>query len=165
MCDPTQRTNQLLCGRQRKTINIIPGCTQPTCTYQTEQLHDTETIQIIKEAYDFGNEPQTSCTNCPDNIQLEWDRYIQTRANINVLRIYELCKDPGKTIVEITIQPHEGVTAKNIRLYEYIPKQCISSLQAFLTEYTQGTVSIIAVGGSVTLNSSLGLGSSCSTIT
>ena len=112
------------------SVSVIPGCFQPECTYFPVEPNDLEAAKTINDAVKFGNANRADCptTNCPDNANAEWNNFIRTKPNVEILRKYELCKEEGKTNVEIIIKPKGDAEFEQFRYYEYIPKDCIKEL-------------------------------------
>jgi hypothetical protein len=110
-------------------VDIIPGCYQVECTLIPQKIPTDEAQQILNEFFNFD------CERCPTDVLKDVQDYQRTLENLNVYRRYTYCPDTGFTKVEIIISPKEGV-ARNFRYYEYIPKECVDDLNAYLESLT-----------------------------
>jgi len=120
-------------------VSVFSGCLQPECTLIPLDTSIEDAAGIIREAENFGN--VEFCKNCPKGVPGEFAKFIQTRENAEIFRKYEVCKEDGKTIVEIIIRPKGNAVLKNFKFYESIPKNCISDLETYLSS-VEGDVSI-----------------------
>lgn len=107
-------------------VSIVPGCYQTECTLIPQKIPQDEAQQILNDFSEFY------CERCPTDIFNEVDDYVQTLQNLNMYRRYTYCPDTGKTKVEIIISPKDERIIRNFRFYEYIPKECVASLNETL---------------------------------
>ena len=108
-------------------LSLVPGCYQKDCTLIPQDIGQSQAQKILNEFFTFD------CERCPTDILNEVQDYSRTLENLNVYRRYTYCPDTGYTKVEIIISPkEEGQVARNFRYYEFIPKECISDLNAYL---------------------------------
>ena len=113
-------------GKGAKT-SVVPGCSEIECTEIPINPSDEDISGIIESFKDSGIPVSLS------DISSEAGRFRETLSRVNMFRRYQYCPDTGITKVEIILKPkQEGV--KNFRFYEYIPKECVSSLNDYLTE-------------------------------
>ncbi len=119
--------------------NLIPGCSQSECTIIPQlRLTDEEAKLIINNAIRLSD-----CEFCPKNLNEEFIDFKTALKSLNVYRRFKYCPDTGITHVEIILKPKDGVNLKNVRFYEYIPKECIDDLNQYLTENVKGEVQVI----------------------
>jgi hypothetical protein len=107
-------------------VEITPGCYQTECTLIPQDVPADEAQQILHDFFMFD------CERCPTNVLSEVEDYSQTLQNLNMYRRYIYCPDTGKTKIEIIISPKDDRVIKNFRFYEYIPKECVASLNETL---------------------------------
>ncbi len=137
MLPRSNEINYFLEGVGKFKQDIFAGCLQPECTFIPVDPTDSEVIEILSEAVEFGSDNPALCPGCPSDVVYEWSNYTQTDANVKILRKFKYCKEQGVTNVEIVIKPNKGVSLKELRFYESIPKDCINDIQQYLVDYTQ----------------------------
>lgn len=118
-------------------VKIIPGCTQPECTYIPTNISEEEARLIIADILNLAD-----CKYCPTNLGKEITDLRKALNNVNIFRKFKYCSETGITEVEIIIKPKEDTKLKNFRFYEYIPKECIEDLNQYLAENIEGEVHI-----------------------
>ncbi|HJN56877.1 MAG: hypothetical protein QF436_01995 [Candidatus Woesearchaeota archaeon] len=128
------KINFFLEGRGTKAT-VFPGCFQPECTYIPIKPEDDEAAEILDEAEEYGKTDK--CINCPEDKDEEFFDFVETRDNVQIFRKYEYCIEEGKTNVEIVIKPKGGVTLKEFRFYESIPKGCVDDLKIYLLNWSK----------------------------
>src|SRR3989344_4668884 len=113
-------------------VDIIPGCSQPECTYVPEKI-GLDKADALAESISFKREHTVV-----ENTETEVRKAIETIDKVDIFRKYQYCPDSGIAKVEIIVRPKKGVEAGDFRLFEYIPKECIFSLDDVLAEELEG---------------------------
>jgi len=117
-----------------KSAKIAAACNQPECTFIPIDISESDSREIIKEAFEFA------CPNCPKDFDKEIESIKLTRQNVEMFRKFSFCD--GITDVQIIIKPKKGLEVKDFRFYEFIPKNCIDDLENYLVENIEGDVDI-----------------------
>ncbi|MBI2658747.1 hypothetical protein HYX05_01430 [Candidatus Woesearchaeota archaeon] len=117
------------------SAKIAGSCDQPECTFIPIDISEDEMRKIAKEAVEFG------CEKCR-GIEEELPNIRLTKQNVEMLRKFSFCD--GITDVQIIIRPKKGKEAKDFTFFEFIPKECIEDLNAYLAENIEGNVEIIS---------------------
>jgi hypothetical protein len=125
------RINFFIEGRGNKAT-IIPGCMQAECTAIPINISEEEARTILAEFIGFG------CELCPSNIDSEVENFKTQIEKVKLFRRIKYCPTTGMTDIEIIIKPKKGVTLKNFRFFEVIPKNCIDDLKKYLAETIHG---------------------------
>ena len=132
------RINFFIEGAGNK-VKLIPGCMQLECTDIPINVSEEDARKVLAEFTSLPN-----CENCPSDVQQEIEDFRDTIKKVNLFRRYSYCADTGITNVEIIIKPKEGTELKNFRFFEFIPKECVEDLNAYLAETIEGDVVIKA---------------------
>lgn len=119
-------------------VRLTQGCGVVDCAEIPEEVNDIKAREVIENFVNFSH--TGACPTCPTNISLELQNYNESRDDVEIYRRFTFCADTGITKVEIIIKPKKSL--EDFYLYEYIPKDCVESLQTYLVGEVEGDVSI-----------------------
>src|SRR3989338_846707 len=120
-------------------VMITPNCEQVECTVAPEKLEQPEIETLLNDI--CKGETGTAFDDCKN---AERQNIENAKGNLDIKLKVSTCF-PETTKVEFIIKPtREGIAAKEVKLIETIPKDCVNNdLKAYLKKLEGGTAEII----------------------
>jgi len=119
-------------GLGRSGARIIPFCEQIECTIVPEIVQGNDLDKLLEQVCDGD----AAC------IEAERQNVENARGNIDLSLKVSTCF-PETTKVEFIIKPKPGTIAKEVKIIETIPTDCIDDLSKYLEEVDGGDAEVI----------------------
>ena len=119
-------------GRGRDGVNVKPECSQTECTTVPELLSTLEINNLLN----------TACDGDAGCIATERANIENAQDALDIKLRVSSCI-PEATKVEFVVTPKEGVAAKGVKVIETLPKECVNTLEPFLTRVDGGDSDVV----------------------
>lgn len=115
------------------SVSLSPVCEQRVCGSYAETFSRQKTEQVIQKGNRFDQDASETCYGCPRNPP---ENMIEAEATMDLLTIersFTVCQ--GKTTVQLTVTPEEGVSFRDLAVLESLSPECSQDFQQDLQSY------------------------------